>query len=437
MRITMIEPSGHGGLVHFAYELCQALAEEGHQVRLITACDYELASLSHRFEVCPSMRLWPKVSRGKSEPSKSLAAKMKRGARRIWRGAKLTYELARVTRGVISDRPDAVLFSVISYPHLFVAPLIISKAGIKTAQICHEFDVRDYELSWVQNLALRASQRCYKHFFRIFFLSEATRQDFLDTVGFASEATRRIPHGSQNFFPRESKHSANKLRQQFGLGKNEPILLYFGYIRPSKGLNELIEAFAATHSCKSARLIIAGYVTKLADIGEIRQTADRLRVTDRVIFETSYIPNEEVAAYFELARAVVLPYRSASQSGVLHLAYGYGKPVVATAVGGLKEDVFEKKTGFLVPAGDISALSVALEKMVVDLESAERMGRCARELSQTQFTWPAAAKIIIEALSPTCGDGYAGKSGRVCEHANSDLKHCPLPDAASSGNAPR
>ena len=434
MRITMIEPSGHGGLAHFAYELCQALAGQGQQVRLITSCDYELASLPHRFEVCPNMRLWPKVSSDASEATKTLAAQIMRRSRRGWRGIKLTYELARVTRDILSDRPDVVLFSVISYPHLFFAPYAISRAGIRTAQICHEFDVRDHQLSWAQNFALKASRRFYKYFFKIFFLSEATRQDFLDAVGVATDATEKIPHGSQNFFPRTSKRSVTKLRQQFGLGKNEPVLLYFGYIRPSKGLNELIEAFAGSPACKSARLIIAGYVTKFADIGEIKEKADRLGVTDRVIFETSYIQNEEVAAYFALARAVILPYRSASQSGVLHLAYGHGKPVVATAVGGLKEDVFENETGFLVPPGDILALSVALEKIVVDPEAAERMGRCARELSRTRFTWSAAAQIIIKALAPTGSDGSAAKAGRASEDAISDPQHCPLSDAVSSYN---
>ncbi|MGI9520379.1 MAG: glycosyltransferase family 4 protein, partial [Hyphomicrobiaceae bacterium] len=324
MRITMIEPSGHGGLAHFAYELCQALASEGQHVRLITSCDYELANLPHSFEVRPIMRLWPKVSVDAGETKKTLAAEMTRRARRGWRGIKLTYELARVTRNVISDRPDAVLFSVISYPHLFLAPYAMSKAGIKTAQICHEFDVRDHQLSWMQNLALKACQRSYKNFSKIFFLSEATRQDFLDTVGLATDATAKIPHGSQNFFPRNSRHTVQKLRQQFGLGDDEPVLLYFGYIRPSKGINELIEAFAETRACKSARLIIAGYVTKFSGIGEIKKKAERWGISDRVIFETSYIPNDEVAGYFALAQAVVLPYRSASQSGVLHLAYGHG-----------------------------------------------------------------------------------------------------------------
>ena len=61
-----------------------------------------------------------------------------------------------------------------------------------------------------------------------------------------------------------------------------------------------------------------------------------------------FVPNEEVAKYYEVSDVVILPYRSATQSGILNVAYGFNKPVIVTDVGGLAEFVDEGKTGFVV-----------------------------------------------------------------------------------------
>jgi glycosyltransferase involved in cell wall biosynthesis len=84
---------------------------------------------------------------------------------------------------------------------------------------------------------------------------------------------------------------------------------------------------------------------------------DILGIGKNVIIVDKYIPNEEVGLYFSAADVVVLPYISASQSGIIQIAYGFNRPVITTDVGGLPDVVEDGVTGFIVPARNSKALS--------------------------------------------------------------------------------
>jgi len=90
---------------------------------------------------------------------------------------------------------------------------------------------------------------------------------------------------------------------------------------------------------------------------------ERLGVGDRVELRNRYVSNEEAALLFTAADAALLPYRSASQSGVVQLAFAHGRPVIATAVGGLPEAVRDGEDAILCPKDDPDALARAIERM--------------------------------------------------------------------------
>jgi D-inositol-3-phosphate glycosyltransferase len=93
---------------------------------------------------------------------------------------------------------------------------------------------------------------------------------------------------------------------------------------------------------------------------------------------------------------VALPYVRIYQSGVLHLAYTFGRPVVATRVGGLTEDIKDGKSGVLVPPGDENALATALEEMLADPERLAAMSEHARMLAETVYSWDAIARRTLD-----------------------------------------
>jgi glycosyltransferase involved in cell wall biosynthesis len=141
-------------------------------------------------------------------------------------------------------------------------------------------------------------------------------------------------------------------------------LLYFGVIRPYKGVEDLIRAFdgLAADEIERYRLTVVGETWEGCTLpGEL---IERSPYRDRITFVNRYATDEEVAAYFAQADAVVLPYRRSSASGPLHTAMSHGLPVVVTNVGGLPEAVAGYAGALLVPPDNPDALRDALRRVV-------------------------------------------------------------------------
>lgn len=147
-------------------------------------------------------------------------------------------------------------------------------------------------------------------------------------------------------------------RKQLGLDAEEPVLLFFGFVRRYKGLSYLIQALPEIRKVIPARLLVVGEFWE--EERPYQELVDRLGLRDAVLFFNKYVPNDELAVYFSSADVVVVPYLEATQSGVVQLALGFEKPVIATSVGGIPETVHNGKNGLIVPPADIEALSKAI-----------------------------------------------------------------------------
>ncbi|GAB2812778.1 hypothetical protein GCM10022221_08040 [Actinocorallia aurea] len=168
--------------------------------------------------------------------------------------------------------------------------------------------------------------------------------------------------------PARSGVSAEALRGKHGFGA-DPVLLAFGFIHPDKGLEDLVRAVSLLGA--DARLAVAGGVRRregLARVAEVRdrrylrrlrRLVTRERLDERVAF-VGHVPHDEVAAWFAVADAVVLPYRRAVRTGVAHLALATHRPVVATTVGALPE-LFDRWT---VPPGEPAVLAETINGLL-------------------------------------------------------------------------
>jgi glycosyltransferase involved in cell wall biosynthesis len=153
-------------------------------------------------------------------------------------------------------------------------------------------------------------------------------------------------------------------------GSPELLLLCFGAVRPYKGVDLALEALARVDPGLAVRLVIAGRFWTSRTPFE-RQIS-RLGLEHRVELRDGYLSNEETALLFTAADAAVLPYRSASQSGVAQLAFAYGKPVIATRVGGLPAAVQHGRNGLLSPPDDPAGLARAIERMARERDELAR-----------------------------------------------------------------
>jgi len=157
-----------------------------------------------------------------------------------------------------------------------------------------------------------------------------------------------------------AKIAKKEARSKLGV-TNKHIILYFGIIRQYKGFDILLRAVA---SLKAKTRVF--HVLAAGECYENREkyTAliNELEISDFITWRDRYIPDDEVATYFSAADVVVLPYRSASQSGITQIAYYYDLPVIVTKVGGLPEIVEEGKSGFIIEPENPDELANVLIK---------------------------------------------------------------------------
>jgi glycosyltransferase involved in cell wall biosynthesis len=132
-------------------------------------------------------------------------------------------------------------------------------------------------------------------------------------------------------------------------------ILFFGKVRKYKGLEVLLAAFEKVLSKVDSNLIIVGEFYD--SIERYEDLIRRHHIEGHVHIDNRYVPNEEVAAIFERADVLVLPYVSASQSGVARIALSNGLPVIASRTGGLSETIIDQVNGLLFPPGDAGALA--------------------------------------------------------------------------------
>jgi len=142
------------------------------------------------------------------------------------------------------------------------------------------------------------------------------------------------------------------------LGLRGNTLLFFGFVRPYKGVEYLLRAMPEVQKHVDVHLLIAGEFW--IDENYYRHLIRELNLEQRVTIVNRYIPNEEVGSYFSAADVVVLPYVEATQSAVVQVAYGFAKPVITTNVGGLAEVVKDGETGLVVSPQDSGALAEAI-----------------------------------------------------------------------------
>lgn len=194
-----------------------------------------------------------------------------------------------------------------------------------------------------------------------------------------------IPHGIGERIEKSDKNNDGK-----------KVVLFFGNITPSKGIEVLIKAFEKVN-VPNARLIIAGsphprgkdYFSKIKTLTQQSAVADKISLT-------GFVKNELIPSLFEKSSIVVFPYTLAvSSSGGLSLALQYQKPVIVTELPSFEEIITNEQNGLVVPANDSYALSKAIEKLLLDNEFRERIRIQSRQSSE-ELLWSVIAHKTIE-----------------------------------------
>lgn len=199
--------------------------------------------------------------------------------------------------------------------------------------------------------------------------SEQNRRELQRIMGGDSSRITVLPHGILET-PRTGM-SRVTARDRLGLARDARVVLCFGNIRPYKGVDVLLRAFAdVARADAAAVLVIAGKPWE--DWGPYAALIDELGIASRVTCFLDYVPTAQIEPYFVAADVVALPYTHFdAQSGVGTRALPFGRPLVVSNVGGLPELVMEP--GAVVPPSDPKALGAALTRVLTDGALRDRM----------------------------------------------------------------
>ncbi len=222
-------------------------------------------------------------------------------------------------------------------------------------------------------------------------LCEAVSKDLLRIRPDARHTV--IPHPLYSHFG--AKKNRTEAEAGLGLAPGKKNILFFGLIRTYKGLDILLEAFGKLSD--EYQLIIAG--EPYGSFDKYREIIDRIPGKDRIFMDLKYIKASEVTNYFSAADVAVLPYRSATQSGISSVSYHFEVPMIVTDVGGLKEAIGDTGTGLLAPECTPEAVRKEIERFFNDPAIKESCISCIR-IEKEKFSWKTFADKLL---------GFAGQ----------------------------
>jgi D-inositol-3-phosphate glycosyltransferase len=383
--VLIVEQGGRGGVTHYTECLAKGLAERGVQVTIATAND-------HRYPAIRGVRIAPVFAyvRGRTTAAR-LARRMHLGPAlngvRFLHAVPALWKLARassVTHVQGWERPSVGL----------IATLVMRAAGARIVYTAHNtFDRRAYGLDSTRIFPALACQTIVH-----------SEQDLASL----SRPANVIPHGHYGAIAaRAHPPSPRAARQSLGLPAEDPVVLLFGHLRTDKGLEDLLEASAHTPPWQ---VLVAG-----REEGALAENANRLAdpaLAGRVSVHEGFHDMTAVGRFFAAADLVAVPYRRASQSGVLHLAYGFGRPVVVYPVGGLPEAVVAGQTGWVCEHATPDALAAVLrEAAALGRDEMQRRGEESRRWASVQFDWNRIAQQTQAVYELARATGRAGACG--------------------------
>jgi glycosyltransferase involved in cell wall biosynthesis len=301
---------------------------------------------------------------------------------RLAKGAEHVLDMLRLRREAAARRFDVVHFQWAPLPVLDKRLVGLFRRVAPVVMTVH--DTTPFNGSANNRLQKIGSLSVFGAFDHLIVHTEGGKAQLMER-GLPESRISVIPHGILATAP---------AAPAAGTGGEKTILL-FGKIKPYKGLDLLIEAFARLPAAlrAAARLKVVG--EPFLDVGGLRARAAELGVADRVEWDLRYVPDAEIGSLLAGADVLAFPYREIDVSGVLMACVPYGKPIVASRIGAFAQLLEDGVSGRLVPPEDVGALAGALAEVLADPAKAARLGAGAKALVGSVPGWDEIARRTI------------------------------------------
>lgn len=305
------------------------------------------------------------------------------------------FNIIGVAQKIKKMNPDMV---IMQWWHPYFAPcywILESFLGkkIKKMFICHNvFPHERFPMDrFLTKLVLRKGDAFIVH-------SKSDGEDLLTIKPDAKY--KQNPHPTYNAFKMRNI-SKEQAREELHENQDTKLLLFFGFVREYKGLKHLLRAMPIVkQQLENIKLMVVGSFGD--DKEEYMQLIKENHIEDCVEVIDDYTPDNEVEKYFAGCDLVVLPYESATQSGIVQIAYGFEKPVIVTNVGGLPDVVTDGKTGYVVEEKNPRKLADAIIDFYENKKEEEFIENVKQEAER--FSWER-MRETIENLEKAMNDG--------------------------------
>ena len=362
-----------GGIAHHSTLLVRELRKK-HTVKFITL------SRQYPERLFPGKSQYDTSDRGLAEENYALIDSVNPAS---W---------LRVAFALKREKFDLV---VVQWWNPFFAPAFGTIANVltllsesKVCFLCH--NILPHESTLVDRLLSRYA------FFRSKYFIVHSDEDRRHLLSMKPRAVvKKNVHPTYSIFGDFAAYEKAQARRELGIAPDKNTLLFFGLVRPYKGLKYLIQAMACVAESMDCVLLVAGefYEPKEEYLSLVKQ----LKLEEHIVIRDEYVRNEDISLYFSSADVVVLPYVTATQSGIVQIAFGMNKPVITTNVGGLPEAVEDGKTGFIVEPESSEQLAQAILKFYEGKYEAEFSERI--KANSDAFSWDAEVKSIESFLT--------------------------------------
>ena len=367
-KIVLIGPvyPYKGGIAHYTSLLYRTLAEK-----------YNVEMISYKMQ-------YPKILFRKEQKDYSNAMFQVENTQFLIHTAN-PFNIIHVKKMVKKKNPDMV---IMQWWHPYFAPcyrLLCGAMGKKIPKmfICH--NVFPHERFPMDRLLTKMTLKKGD-----FFIVHA-KSDEADLLTIRADAkVRQNPHPTYNAFKIRNINK-EQARKELGEGQETKLLLFFGFVREYKGLKHLLKAMPQVkEKLDNVKLMVVGSFGE--DKADYRNLINGMQIEDCVEVVDGYTPDNEVEKYFAASDMVVLPYESATQSGIVQIAYGFEKPVLVTNVGGLPDVVTDGRTGYVVEPKSAEAIAAA----IIDFYKQDREVGFVEEVKKAadKFSWTRMENVI-------------------------------------------
>jgi glycosyltransferase involved in cell wall biosynthesis len=411
-RVVFYDPSGHGGICHYTYQLAESLARSGVDVTVLTTQGYELAHLERNFKL--KILFKKSATKAFAERLISWAAQQSLGdgsrhttaqtgrtlnqeirTPRFLKRWRLRFLFCRQALAFLWRRPNLIHIQwLMDRREDYIFLILLKFFGFTVVYTAHDLlpntnaSTDDYRLL----------KRIYRKVDAIIVHGERSKNEIIELFSLDPDHIRVIPHGSNDLLFRHKFISKETAKSELAIDPSKKVILFFGIIKRYKGLEYLAQAFEQVRAqLDNVVLLVVGriYDSDADGFGFYSALIERLRERQDVLCFPDYVQLEKIGLYFSASDLVVLPYTQTHTSGILLTAYAAGRPVVVTDTGSLSEAVEPGKSGLVVPPKKTEALTQA----IVDLlqrSDLEEMGRYAKLLAQARYSWPKIASQTRE-----------------------------------------